>query len=553
MLLNLQQLGKTMGTKVLYTDLNLLISAKEKIGVIGRNGVGKSTLFGIMAGIDQDITGTLEKRRGLIVVSTAQEHHVEPGVTTLEYILEQLPEYTALKHTLDTYPETMGEDMIKIATFTDALTRFDELGYYQIEEKVLRELEAFQIGEDLARGPFTNLSGGQKRLAELAKVTVADADLALIDEPTNHMDYVAKNAFIEWLKASEMAIVVITHDRDVLAHVDRIVEISRRGAQSFRGNYDAYLKQNGVATSQAIETYEQGQKRLIKIDKQIREAKAKKAGWSGTADKTNPFMLLERRLTKERDELKERMAKPDFWIDQETIGTMQDKVVDRYEKYKAKNIRLGHQATHRNRELIKATNLSLGYTSPLFESVSFELAVGERLELKGRNGVGKSTIIKHILATAAGKKPASQVYEGEIELDSKIVIGIYEQEIDEKYLKLPLGTAITRVHEENNIPFNQQKLMQILSDYLFEPQLDGKLEIEKLSGGQKARFQLIKMLSTNPNLLILDEPTNHLDLPSIEELEKMLSNYHGAVLYVSHDSYFTKNVGGEVIEIKAKE
>jgi ATP-binding cassette subfamily F protein 3 len=181
------------------------------------------------------------------------------------------------------------------------------------------------------------------------------------------------------------------------------------------------------------------------------------------------------------------------------------------------------------------------------------LGVGDRIELKGRNGVGKSTIIKHILAGAGGDKSPSKVFEGEIELDPKIVIGIYEQEIDEKYLKLPLGTAITRVHEDNNIPFNQQKLMQILSDYLFEPQLDAKLEIERLSGGQKARFQLIKMLSTNPNLLILDEPTNHLDLPSIEELEKMLSNYHGAVLYVSHDSYFTRNVGGEIIEVKPQE
>jgi ATPase subunit of ABC transporter with duplicated ATPase domains len=542
-----------MGTKKLYTELDLTINPKERIGLVGRNGVGKSTLLGIMSGDDTDFTGLVEKRRGLVIVATAQEHRVPAEVTTLEYILGQLPEYAHLHHIITTYPETMGEDMDKIHAFTEALGRFDELGYYQIEEKVLRELEAFQITEALARGSFSTLSGGQKRLADLAKVTVANGDIALIDEPTNHMDYVAKETFIEWLQDTDMAVVVITHDRDVLAHVDRIVEIRDRDAISFNGDYEAYLKRNGETTMNAVEQYEYDQRTLVNLHKQVIEARRKK-GMAGGPSATR-FRIMEDRLQREYDELKSRLDKPSFWIDAEQLDTMQGKAVEKYDRYKAKNIRMnsGGAKDKSSRLLVSATKLSLGYSNPLFEDITFRLGVGDRLELKGRNGVGKSTIIKHILASAAGKKPSSQIYAGEIELDSKIVIGIYEQEIDEKYLKLPLGTAITRVHEDNNIPFNQQKLMQILSDYLFEPQLDGKLEIERLSGGQKARFQLIKMLSTNPNLLILDEPTNHLDLPSIEELEKMLSNYPGAVLYVSHDSYFTKNVGGEVVVVKAAE
>ncbi len=322
-----------------------------------------------------------------------------------------------------------------------------------------------------------------------------------------------------------------------------------RDIVSFPGNYEAYLKQNGASTSQEIQTYEMGQKRLIKIDKQIREAKSRKASWSGTADKTNPFMLLEKRLGKEREDLMSRLKKPDFWIDQETVDTLNDKVVARYEKYKTRNIRLGTQGEHRQRDLVKITDLSLGYSQPLFTGISLDLAVGERLQLRGRNGVGKSTLIKQLLAVAAGDKLPARNFAGEVTVDKKTTIGIYEQEIDARYLDLPLGLAVTRVYQELDIPITDQKVRSILADYLFDTHLDLKLEISRLSGGQKARFQLIKMLCHNPNLLILDEPTNHLDLPSIEELEKALERYQGAVLYVSHDSYFVGKVGGETINL----
>jgi ATPase subunit of ABC transporter with duplicated ATPase domains len=394
------------------------------------------------------------------------------------------------------------------------------------------------------------LSGGQKRFVELVKVTLSDADLFLIDEPTNHMDYVAKETFIKWLEGIEQAAVVITHDRDVLAVVDRIVEMKGRGVNNFPGNYEAYLKQNGAATAKEIETYEQGQKRLVKLDKQIRDARSKKASWSGTADKTNPFMLLERRLGKEREELMEKLKKPDFWIDQETIADMQDKVVAKYEKYKTRNIRLRTGGEHRSRQLLAVADLSLGYgDEPLFAGVGFDLAVGERLRLHGRNGAGKSTLVKAILATTAGRAPEAHVWSGSITVDPKTIIGTYEQEIDDKYLGMYLGPAIMRVYHERGADINDQKVKQVLAEYLFDPSQDGRLEISRLSGGQKARFQLIAMLCHQPNLLILDEPTNHLDLPSIEELEKALDRYSGAVLYISHDSYFSRNVGGDVVEI----
>lgn len=552
MLINLINIGKTIGAKTLYEGLSLTVQPGEKIGLVGRNGIGKTTLLGIMAGTDSDYAGQIERRRGLVIASTAQEHHGVLDRPVLEYVLENLPEYARLKHIIDTYPHTMGDDMAKIGLYTDALARFGELGYYDIEAKARAEFEAFQLPADRLDGPLSALSGGQKRFVELVKVTLSDADLALIDEPTNHMDYVAKEAFIQWLEQAKQAVVVITHDRDVLAGVDRIIEMKGRSITNFPGNYEAYLKQNGAATAKDIDTYENGQKRLVKLEKQIREARAKKAGWSGTADKTNPFMLLERRLTKERDELLATLTKPDFWIDQETIGTMQDKVVTKYEKYKARNIKLRTGGEHRQRELLTVEDLALGYgETALFEPVSFGLAVGERLQIRGRNGVGKSTLIQTILATAAARKPAARVLAGSLHLDPKTVIGVYEQEINAKYLDLPLGAAIHRVYGDFGVPITDQKVKQVLADYLFDPVQDGRLDIRRLSGGQKARFQLIAMLCHQPSLLILDEPTNHLDLPSIEELEKALERYQGAILYISHDSYFARNVGGEVVAVTA--
>ncbi len=548
MLMNLQDISKTIGAKSLYEGLNLTLQDGEKVGLIGRNGIGKTTLLGIMAGTDPEFGGTIEKRRGLVIASTAQEHHGLGDQKVLEYILENLPEYATLKHIIEGHPDTMGSDMRLITEYTDALGRFGELGYYDIEERAQTELAAFGLTPEHWNGAIQNLSGGQKRFVELVKVTLSEADLALIDEPTNHMDYVAKAAFIEWMKGYEQAVVVITHDRDVLAYVDRIVEIKDHGSVSFKGNYRAYLKQNSQTTQSGVEQYEIAQRTLLNLQKQLQSVRAKKAG---SSKNPNPFIPMERRLMKQYDELAAKTKKPTFWIDQESMNEMKGNAVEKYDKYKAKNIRLGVKGEHAVRQLLTVDNLSLGYTSPLFEDVNFTLSVGERMRLHGRNGAGKSTLVKAIRAAAGDGKLDARVFAGQIDLDNKLIIGQYEQEIDERFLSMKLGDAVMTIHREHNVSVNDQRVRQLLSDYLFDPTLDNKLEIRHLSGGQKARFQLIAMLCHGPNLLILDEPTNHLDLPSIEELEKAIESYNGAVLYISHDSFFTKNIGGEEIALTA--
>ncbi len=570
---------KSFGSKSLFKNVSFSIDDGEKIGIVGRNGVGKSTLFGVLAGTDKDFEGDVIFKRGTVVVATQQEHHDMGDMTVLQYVLRGLPEYRELSHIIETYPVTMGEDMKKITEYTEALQRFDDLGYYQIDEQVERELETFQL-TGIAHSPFANLSGGQKRLVEVVKVMHSHAHLALVDEPTNHMDYVAKAQFIDWMKSAKEAILVITHDRDVLKEVDRIVEIKDGGSVSFRGNYDAYLKQNAVQTGSAMNEFEM-------IERRIENLKVKVVDYQRLKEKArNPatiqkFKRLEEVSRKELAELQAK-EKPTFWIDKDSVENLNYKVAGQYEKFKSKNIRIDAKtaATRSSHVLVNAKNVSLGYDEPLFDGVNIDLREGEALEFRGRNGAGKTTLIKALLATAhspllrpetASLRASSRVptsaeprtadvserteksfptmFEGELSVDPHITIGVYEQEISPTYFELPLGEAIERLYLDKQLTISEGKIRQLLSDYLFDPIGDARIPLSRLSGGQKARFQLISMLATNPQLLILDEPTNHLDLPSIEELENALKKFNGAIIYVSHDGYFRDAIGGDVIQV----
>jgi len=649
---------KSFGDKTLMRDVKFSVDDGEKVGVVGRNGVGKSTLFGIVAGTDSDYTGEVIFRRGITVASTAQEHHGLGDQTVLSYILAGLPEYASLKKIIDEYPETMGDNMRKIEEYTQALERFDQKGFYQIEEKIARELDNFQLS-GCGERPLGSLSGGQKRLVEIVKIMHSGAHLALIDEPTNHMDYVAKQQFIDWMSSQpRQAMLIITHDRDVLSRVDRIVELKDGRAVSYRGNYDAYLKQNAQATAAGMNNFEHIEKRMTNLKQKVLDYQRlkEKSRNPGTIQK---FKRLEHEARAELAELSE-MDKPTFWIDKESAGQLDYKSAERYGKFKTRNIRLSMKdATSRSQHvLVRVEDAAVGVGERLlFEGVNIDLREGEAVELRGRNGAGKTTLIRMLLASGdvarpsrkhlslqAGAPPTdlagalgahsperqslqkksltSQVecirqrrpqnhrpieevkgqtavaatppaleavehsrgadvsaersrsissgdtsekstpvqergaavtpifYSGNLFLDPQVRVGVYEQEIDERYLADPLEVAIEKLYLSRDLPISETKIRQLMADYLFT-EADRMTPLARLSGGQKARFQIITMLANDPQLLILDEPTNHLDLPSIEELETALAKYSGAILYVSHDNYFRHKLGGEVVQIGA--
>lgn len=538
---------KSFGPKLLMSGIKFSIDDGEKVGVIGRNGVGKSTLFGILTGTDKDFTGEIIYKRGTVVVATAQEHHDLGDTTVLQYVLQGLPEYADLSHIIETYPLTMGDDMKLINEYSEALQRFDDKGFYQIEEQIERELDNFQL-PGIAHRAFSTLSGGQKRLVEVVKVMHSDAHLALVDEPTNHMDYIAKQQYIDWMSTAREAMLVITHDRDVLNQVDRIIELKDGSSVSYKGNYDAYLKQNAVSTGTQMNDFEMIEKRIANLKVKVLDYQRlkEKSRNPGTIQK---FKRLEETSRAELAELQAK-EKPTFWIDKESAANLNYKVAAQYDKFKAKNIRMNlkDDESRSKHVLVSTRDLSLGYNDPLFAGVNIDLRESEALEFRGRNGAGKTTLIKYLL-----RAPGSQdikTFAGEFALDNHVRIGVYEQEVSPTYFDLPLEAAIEKMYLDRDLSISTTKIRSLLSDYLFT-EGDGKTPVSRLSGGQKARFQLISMLANEPQLLVLDEPTNHLDLPSIEELETALAKYSGAVIYVSHDGYFRDALGGNVLQIGA--
>lgn len=540
---------KSFGEKILYENLHLEVQDGEKIGLIGRNGTGKTTLLHIMTGDDKDYDGQVRIKKGSIVIGSRQEHHGHEDKTVLEYVLGDMPEYEDLKTIIETYPAQMSGSETKMQRYADALERFNQLGYFEVEAEITEALRAYQIDEERVNDKLSNLSGGQKRLVELAKVQRARAHLALIDEPTNHMDFVAKKAFIKWFKSAREAVVVITHDRDLLHVVDRIIEIRDGRAYPFSGNYDAYLRVNALKTVSEVHEHSVAQRRISNLKENIirfRRLKEKSRD-PGTIQRFKGLQI------KAEEELEELQAKdtPSFWIDRESASELNEKMGAAYEKHKARNIRVETSSTTEatDKKLVEVHKLSLGYAEPLFTDIGFVLREGDRLRLHGRNGAGKSTLVNALIASADNKKTACTIYSGNIAIERELKIGVYEQEIPEKYLSMTLGNAIEQAYMAKDVPIGDERVKKLLGDYLFNPATDGDAPMSRLSGGQKARFQLINMLAGEPQILILDEPTNHLDLPSIEELEDALVDYKGAVIYISHDSYFAKNIGGDTVTI----
>lgn len=544
MLLQVAVSEKSFGVKQLYTNVKFTLESGEKVGLIGRNGIGKSTLFGVIAGEDDDYTGQIILRKGASLVSTAQEYDKVRDLTATEYILAGLPHYASLSRTLREFPLLENPTDKQIERYSAALDEFGERGYYNIQGEVEEELKKFQL-DSVMDQPFKSLSGGQKRLSEVIKIMHAKADLALIDEPTNFMDYVAKEQFINWLVAAPEAMLIITHDRDVLQHVDRIIEIKDGVSVSYKGNYDDYIRQNLHGTATAMQDYEQVEKRMKNLQQKVIDYKRLKEKARNPAT-IHQFKRLEENARAELDELSNK-ERPSFWIDRESLAQVGYKDADRYAKYQAKNIKVSMKGEklRSERPLVQVIDLAVGYQTPILEHVNFALRSGECLELRGRNGVGKSTLLKAILGLAGPK-----IFAGEAHLYGQIRIGIYEQEEGGQYAGLTLKAAIEQIYLKRDLPISDTKIRQLLSNYLFT-EGDGNMLVDNLSGGQKARLQIIRMLANNPDLIILDEPTSHLDLPSIEELEQALAGYAGAIIYISHDNYFRRKLGGTVLQVGA--
>ena len=550
MILSVQIDEKSFNNKRLISDVKFSINEGEKVGIIGRNGIGKSTLFGILLGRDKDFSGEVIYRKNTVLASTQQEYSNVGEKTVMEFILNDLPEYAKLYKIITELPLTMGDDIKLIEKYSEALERFHQKNFHFVEDKIAEELKNFSL-EGFETKKMKQLSGGQKRLVDTIKIIHSESDIALVDEPTNFMDFAAKKSFLDWMQNSEEAVMVITHDRDVLKQVDKIIEIRDGQSFIFKGNYDDYLRQNAFSTTNKMQDFESIQRRIANLKVKTREYQRmkEKARDPGTIQR---FKRLENTARKELAELSE-IDKPTFWIDKQNVSELDFKAAKSYSKFKSKNVKIAMDNSYEKsrRDLVVIEDLALGYgkledaienkngAKVLFEGLSFKLKVGEIIEFHGRNGSGKSSLIKAILKKNNTTLP--DIYSGNIYVDETIKIGEYTQEITSEYFEMPLKNAIEKIYLDQNLEISETKLRKILNQYLFTDE-DFMQPIGRLSGGQKARFQLIKMLSNEPQLFILDEPTSHLDLPSIEELEDALKKYSGAVIFVSHDEYFRQTM-----------
>ncbi|MEX0896365.1 MAG: ABC-F family ATP-binding cassette domain-containing protein [Patescibacteria group bacterium] len=540
LLIGTTNLSKSIGAKNLFKDLSFSISDGEKIALVGRNGYGKTTLLKILSGEDTDFGGQVESRKGLRITLTKQEHIEDAQQSALEYILNSVPNYHQYLKVISDYEQGLTTNLDRYLKVLEYCT---ERKYFNIEAAITSTLKDFGMSTEAAQMPLAKLSGGEKRYVEMTRMMFSQSDLLLVDEPTNHMDYLGKNRFINWMSRLSQTVVVVTHDRDVLRSVNRIIELKEQKIDIFKGNYDKYISQNANQTLTSVKLYSDQLNRLQEAKKRVEwgmQMRAKSKAWKTRYDQ----------WLREYEKIKAETVKPSFWIDQDSVDAMDKKVVDSYHKFKQKNIQITTVTENKHSsDLIRVRNLALGYTEPVFSGLSFTVGATDRVFIKGKNGAGKSTLVRTILSLAKGHKPIAKQLEGEILVDPDLRIGEYEQEISERYLSLPLEDAIMLSYDEKKVPIDTQQVKKLLAQYLFDPIQDGRQKIAHLSGGQKARFQLIKMFIGEPNLLILDEPTNHLDLPSIEELENSLEKFAGGILYITHDTYFVKRMGGKVVEI----
>lgn len=552
-MIELQSIRRAMGARELFTSINLLLPARSLSAIIGRNGEGKSTLLRIIAGVDRDFEGDRNVSAGETIAFATQEADSKHDESARAYIKRRLPDYQRLDQLIENGHALLSGNSQDIAKYSDALEQFTQKGYFTVDADIEKAIAIIGLPESLLEQTYKTLSGGQQKLIDLAMIMVSPATTLLFDEPTNHMDTWAKQSFIDWLKKQTATILIVTHDRDILDVVDSIYELKDKKLIEYSGNYQAYLRQNRVSTSTSIHQFEVDTKTVEKLKKQLVEAERKKLRCKANP---NPFVPLVLRLKKDLAKIEEDLEKPSAWIDQRSVADLKPDERKRYEKYKTTGLSLKskHESTRGSGStLLNVDGLSVGYDKALFKPVTFRLLRGEHMRLSGRNGVGKTSLIHAITDFVAGREPATKCFNGIIEVAPKMTIAEYKQHGEEEFKGKTLYEAIETVLEACDKIVNEQVVRRTLSQYLFDPMADALKVFEVLSGGEKARLNLMKLLLTAPDIMILDEPTNHLDLPSIEELESLLHSYDGAVLFVSHDSYFADELGGESVALTAVE
>ncbi|MBC7782333.1 MAG: ABC-F family ATP-binding cassette domain-containing protein [Burkholderiales bacterium] len=511
-LIQLNNIEKILGDRLIFDKLVLSIEKGERVGLIGNNGEGKTTLFRTIVGEITPDVGEVGIPRGTKVGYLKQDATFDAGNTLIDEAELAFSEMHDMSHKLREIEHGMadaqGEALDKLlARYEKLQHQFDESGGYAWSHRLEATLLGVGLGRDVWETNVEKLSGGQRSRLALAKLLIAEPDLLLLDEPTNHLDLEAIEWLEEYLLAFNGAMLLISHDRYLLDRLTtRIVWLTQRRLKSYPGNFSAFLEQKALEELSQKRAYELQQKDIAKQQEFIRRFSAGQRAREaqGRAKKLN-------RLLKS------------------------DAVIDSVQSRKSMHVRFSNDARAGD-QLLRVKELTKSFDDRvIWKDIAFNVKPGERIGIIGPNGSGKTTLLKILI----GELDAD---DGEIRWGTNLNIGYYDQRLDEFD---PDNTILEEVHD-GIIP--ERKARDMLGSLLFSGD-DVDKRMGDLSGGERARVALAELMLENPNVILLDEPTNHLDLQSADALERTLSNYDGTLLIVSHDRYFLQKIATRMLII----
>ncbi|MFH0954219.1 MAG: ABC-F family ATP-binding cassette domain-containing protein [Verrucomicrobiota bacterium] len=506
-MLTITGMTKAFGARVLFEDVSLQVNREDRIGLVGPNGSGKSTLFSLVLGGCTPDAGAVAVERQASLGHLPQETAPVGGETVLQLATGVTPEMVELQRRMKAFDA--GHDA-ESDDFHAVQARFDALGGYQLEPKAKTILKGLAFRERDFDRPLAEMSGGWVMRAHLARLLVQQPDLLMLDEPTNHLDLEALQWFQGYLKSYPGAILLISHDRELLNQlVGGIVEIRQRRLIRYRGNYDDYLRQREAQEEQLLAAYKTQQRKIQQLQEFADRFRAKNTKASQAQSKLKQIERMKKIEAPVRDHraIKFRFPQPR---------------------------RSGHRVI-----TLKDIHHAYG-ENVVYRGMGFEAERGQRLVLVGPNGAGKSTLLKLL----AGVLP---VQSGTRELGLHVKAGYYAQHRVEM---LDPGRSVLEEALDTPQPMPEEFARTVLGSFLFSGD-DVFKPVAVLSGGEKSRLALVKLLLDPPNLLLMDEPTTHLDLSSIEALLGALRPYEGTLLFISHDVYFIRQLARQVLHIDA--
>ncbi|QWH15880.1 ABC transporter ATP-binding protein [Bacillus mycoides] len=518
-LLQVNGLSKVYGAETILANIKLEVQTKDRIALVGRNGAGKSTLLKIIAGELSHDGGEIIKPKDVSMGYLAQNTGLETSLTIWDEMLTVFTHLQQMETKLRRLEQEMGkeENFSIAAIYEKLLADYDQLqldykdqGGYQYEADIRSILSGLGFPVETHQTTISTLSGGQKTRLALGKLLLTRPDLLILDEPTNHLDIETLTWLEQYLQGYPGAILIVSHDRYFLDKlVTQVYEISNKESRRFVGNYSKYLDSKSALYEQEMKRYEKQQDEISKLEdfvqKNIARASTTKRAQS-------------RRKQLDRMEV---LARP--------LGDS-----------KSASFHFDIEKQSGN-DVLQVKDATIGYyQEPIIEHVNMRLTRGDSVALVGPNGIGKSTLLKSIVNKL-------QLLHGNVAFGSNVSVGYYDQEQANL-------TSSKRVLNElwDEYPLQPEKeIRTILGNFLFTGD-DVLKPVSSLSGGQKARLALAKLMMQKSNLLILDEPTNHLDLNSKEILENALIDYPGTLLFVSHDRYFINRVTTTVVELSTE-